>query len=151
MNIEETVNEIKKYLPFCEPFLFVDRITYINENEISGNHKFLKNETFYKGHFHDNPLTPGVLLLETMVQIGLVCFGIYLLDIHKTKKTFLPFLSHAESDFLEPVYPGEKVTVQSKKIYFRNNILSCKIKMLNSENKVVATSISTCFFKLITE
>ena len=43
---------------------------------------------FYKGHFKENPITPGVLLIETMAQIGVVCLGIYLLknEISSDKK-----------------------------------------------------------------
>lgn len=147
MSIKEIEKNIIKNLPYSKPFLFVDKITNVTNNEITGTHKFSKNESFYKGHFTNNPITPGVMLVETSVQIGLVCFGIFLLDIHKNQKPFTPFLSHIESDFLEPVYPGETVTVHSEKIYFRYNILKCKIKMLNSDEKTILTCTATCAFK----
>jgi 3-hydroxyacyl-[acyl-carrier-protein] dehydratase len=151
MSIKEIEKNIIKNLPYSKPFLFVDKITIVTKDEITGTHKFLKNESFYKGHFTDNPITPGVMLVETSVQIGLVCFGIFLLDIYKNQKPFIPFLSHIETDFLEPVFPGETVTVHSEKIYFRYNILKCKIKMLNSDKKTVLTSTATCTFKFINE
>ena len=72
--------EIISQLPYSEPFLFVDEITSITENGAVGNYSFDENSYFYKGHFKDNPVTPGVILTEVMAQIGVVCLGIYLLN-----------------------------------------------------------------------
>jgi 3-hydroxyacyl-[acyl-carrier-protein] dehydratase len=138
---------ILESLPYSSPFLFVDSIIEVNENSITGTHSFLASESFYQGHFTRQPITPGVLLVETMGQIGLVCFGIFLLNLHETRTPFLPVLSNIECDFLEPVLPGETVTVVSEKIYFRNNVLKCKIEMTNSKNRVVARKTGICTFK----
>jgi len=70
--------EIILKLPYSKPFLFVDEILTIDENRVEGTFTFDENLDFYKGHFKDNPVTPGVILTETMAQIGLVCLGIYL-------------------------------------------------------------------------
>jgi len=143
----ELEKKILECLPYSKPFLFVGNIININDDGIIGTHKFLETEPFYKGHFSQRPITPGVLLIETMGQIGLVCLGIYLLKIHETHLPFLPVLSHIESDFLGLVLPGETITVHSEKIYFRNNTLKCKIKMLNSEKRTVVTKTGICTFK----
>ena len=74
-----TTNQIIKKLPYQSPFLFVDELTEITENGVIGNYTFKENEFFYEGHFKKNPITPGVILTETMAQIGVVCLGIYLL------------------------------------------------------------------------
>lgn len=130
--------EIIEKLPYQKPFLFVDEIVTITENHIEGNYTFKENEFFYKGHFKENPITPGVILTETMAQIGLVCFGIYLLEdeILSEKKLQIALTSN-QIDFFLPVLPNEKVTVVSEKEYFRFNKLKCKVKMLNSENELV--------------
>ena len=80
--------QIIKNLPYKKPFLFVDELTDISENGIIGNYTFKESEFFYEGHFKDNPITPGVMLTETMAQIGVVCLGIYLLkgEISTEKK-----------------------------------------------------------------
>jgi 3-hydroxyacyl-[acyl-carrier-protein] dehydratase len=78
--------EIKLNLPYAKPFLFVDDISHIDENGVEGNYTFDENLDFYKGHFKDNPVTPGVILTEVMAQIGVVCLGIYLLNNKFTKK-----------------------------------------------------------------
>ena len=71
--------DIIQYLPYSKPFLFVDELLEVSENGVSGTYTFSESEFFYKGHFKENPITPGVILTETMAQIGLVCLGIYLL------------------------------------------------------------------------
>lgn len=131
--------EIIKKLPYQKPFLFVDELTQISENGVSGNYTYKENEFFYEGHFKDNPITPGVILTETMAQIGLVCLGIYLLkDVisSEEKKTKIALTSN-NIDFFLPVYPNEKVIVISEKEYFRFNKLKCKVKMMNEKNELV--------------
>lgn len=122
-------------LPYSKPFLFVDEILQISENGVEGCFTFSPEFDFYKGHFKDNPVTPGVILTETMAQIGLVCLGIYLLlDVHSDIKIAL---TSTEIDYLKPVYPSEKVTVFSEKIYFRFGKLKCNVKMINSAGEEV--------------
>ena len=134
-------NEIISLLPYSEPFLFVDEILSISEETISGNHTFNKNAFFYKCHFKNKPVTPGVILTECMAQIGLVCLGIYLLgkENSTTNQTFA--LNSSEIDFYHPVFPDEKVTVISEKVYFRFQKLKCKVKMLNANGEIVAKGI----------
>lgn len=123
-------SEIIAQLPYSKPFLFVDEITSITENGVVGNYTFDENLDFYKGHFKDNPVTPGVILTEVMAQIGVVCLGIFLLNNKITKNTVIALTSN-EIEFLKPVYPKEKVTVISEKIYFRFGKLKCKVRMIN--------------------
>ncbi|RCS26039.1 hydroxymyristoyl-ACP dehydratase [Polaribacter sp. WD7] len=131
-------SEIVKYLPYQKPFLFVDEVIEISENGVIGNYTFQQNEFFYKGHFKDNPITPGVILTETMAQIGVVCLGIYLLKdkISISKKPQIALTSQ-QVDFYLPVLPNEKITVISTKEYFRFNKLMCKVQMMNAKNKLV--------------
>lgn len=134
MNSSEIIN----YLPYTKPFLFVDEILEVSENGIQGNYTFLKNEFFYQGHFKENPITPGVILTETMAQIGVVCLGIFLLkDTISPDKNPQIALTSSQVDFFLPVLPKEKVTVISEKMYFRFHKLKCKVKMFNSKNELV--------------
>ncbi|MFV8392122.1 3-hydroxyacyl-ACP dehydratase FabZ family protein [Flavobacterium sp. LB2P6] len=135
----ESQNIISK-LPYSKPFLFVDEIVQINENGVEGNYTFDENLDFYKGHFKDNPITPGVILTEVMAQIGLVCLGILLLDDSFTRNISIA-LTSTEIEFLKPVFPKEKVTVISEKVYFRFGKLKCKVIMKNEKGDVVCTGI----------
>lgn len=125
-----TNQDIIAKLPYSKPFLFVDEITSISENGVAGNYTFDENLDFYKGHFKDNPVTPGVILTEVMAQIGVVCLGIYLLNNDINKNTLI-VLTSSEIEYLKPVFPKEKVVVISEKIYFRFGKLKCKVKMIN--------------------
>ena len=129
--------EIFSKLPYSKPFLFVDEIMNIDENSVEGNFTFNENLDFYKGHFKNNPITPGVILTEVMGQIGLVCLGIYLMKNQESETLFV--LTSSEIDFLKPVYPNEKVTVFSEKLYFRFGKLKCKVKMINADNQIVCS------------
>ena len=134
-----TAKEILKLLPYTTPFLFVDDVTEISEHGITGNFTYKKDEYFYEGHFKEFPITPGVILTETMAQIGLVCLGIYLLHDKVNTKELPKFaLTSTEVNFRAPVFPGETVTVKAQKMYFRFNKLKCEVEMRNSENKLIA-------------
>lgn len=131
-----TNEEIIAKLPYSKPFLFVDELVVVNENGVEGSYTFDANLDFYNGHFKNNPITPGVILTETMAQIGLVCLGIYLNEGKEIQN--IGFTS-SEVEFLKPVYPNEKVTVISEKIYYRFGKLKCKVKMLNEKREEVCS------------
>jgi|WP_314835703.1 3-hydroxyacyl-[acyl-carrier-protein] dehydratase len=132
--------EIIPKLPYSKPFLFVDEIIRADENGVEGTFTFDENLDFYAGHFKENPVTPGVILTEVMAQVGLVCFGIFLLNNTFNTETSIA-LTSTEIHFLKPVYPKEKVTVISEKIYFRFGKLKCKVSMKNEKEEVVCSGI----------
>lgn len=132
--------EIIPKLPYSKPFLFVDEIIRADENGVEGTFTFDENLDFYAGHFKENPITPGVILTEVMAQIGLVCFGIFLLNDTFNIETSIA-LTSTEIHFLKPVYPKEKVTVISEKIYFRFGKLKCKVSMKNEKEEIVCSGI----------
>ena len=131
-----TNQEILDNLPYSKPFLFVDEIVSITVNGVKGTYYFDEKLEFYKGHFKDNPITPGVILTETMAQIGVVCLGIYLLNNTFNKNSVIA-LTSSEIEYLKPVYPNQKVKVISEKIYFRFNKLKCKVTMFNEADQEV--------------
>ncbi|WP_340199103.1 FabA/FabZ family ACP-dehydratase [Ascidiimonas sp. W6] len=135
MNFEQIIQK----LPYQHPFLFVDELNNITNDGVSGTYTFHPELDFYKGHFIENPITPGVILTECCAQIGLVCLGIYLLSQENSIETthFKIGFSSSKMDFLLPVFPGEKVVVTSKKIYFRFQKLRCKVEMHNEKGNLV--------------
>ncbi|WP_396185912.1 3-hydroxyacyl-ACP dehydratase FabZ family protein [Flavobacterium sp.] len=135
-----TNQEIISKLPYFKPFLFVDELLRIDENGVEGTYTFDENLDFYKGHFKDNPVTPGVILTEVMAQIGLVCLGIYLLNDTFNKTTSIA-LTSTEIEFLKPVFPKEKVWIISEKVYFRFGKLKCKVEMKNEKGEEVCRGI----------
>jgi len=133
-------DEIIKKLPYSKPFMFVDEILQVNTEGIVGTYTFDPNLDFYKGHFKNQPITPGVILTETMAQIGLACFGIYLLGEELKENTQIAMTS-TEMEFLKPVFPAEKVIVTAEKIYFRFGKLKCSVKMMNEQNELVCNGV----------
>jgi len=63
-------NVIESLLPHREPFLFVDEIIEATNEKIVTKRLFSENEYFFKGHFPEYPVVPGVILVETMAQSG---------------------------------------------------------------------------------
>ena len=135
-----TTEQIFNKLPFAKPFLFVDKLHYVNENEASGSFTFDENLDFYKGHFKNYPITPGVILIEVMAQIGVSTIAIFLKK-GEIKENELHYATHAEVEFLKPVLPKETVTVFSKKIYARFGKVKCKVIMKNELGEIVCQGI----------
>jgi len=132
-----TRQDILSHLPYSKPFLFVDELLEIDENGAKGTFTFDPELDFYKGHFKDNPVTPGVILTETMAQTGLVCLGIYLSGSAEGGLPGHVMLTSTAIDFMKPVFPGEKVVVEAEKVYFRFKKLNVNVRMLNAEGEVV--------------
>ena len=142
-------SQIISKLPYQKPFLFVDDLSDISSEGITGHYTFLSNEYFYAGHFKNNPITPGVILTECMAQIGVVCLGIYILrdEIESEQNIQIALTSH-QIDFFLPILPNNKVTVISEKEVFRFNKLKCKVKMLNEKNELVCRGSISGMIKL---
>ena len=148
MNTETII----KLLPYQLPFLFVEELTYVSEKGVKGYYTFKDDDYFYRGHFKDNPITPGVILTEVMAQIGLVCLGIYLLkkEFSEIKKPQIALTSN-NIDFFLPVRPNERVKVVSEKIYFRFNKLKCKVQLFNEKNELVCKGVISGMLKAIND
>ena len=63
-------SEIERLLPHRDPFLFVDEIVEASNERIVAKYVFTENEFFFRGHFPEYPVVPGVILIETMAQSG---------------------------------------------------------------------------------
>lgn len=64
---------IKAIIPHREPFLFVDEILEMDENSVVGLKYVTGEESFFRGHFPEEPVMPGVLIIEAIAQAGAVC------------------------------------------------------------------------------
>ena len=144
--------DIITQLPYSKPFLFVDSVSHVDLNGAKGSYTFSEGADFYKGHFKDNPITPGVILTECCAQIGLVCLGIYLIEQENgTRGKMQIGMSSSEMEFLLPVLPNETVTVTSEKVYFRFGKLKCKVKMHNEKQQLVCKGTLSGMLKTIHE
>lgn len=139
--------QILEKLPYSTPFLFVDEILFLDENGAKGTFTFKEDLDFYKGHFKTQPITPGIILTETMAQIGVVCLGIFLVGNDLNSESQIG-LTSTDIEFIKPVFPGEKITVISEKMYFRFNKLKCKVKMMNEKDEIVCEGLIAGIIKV---
>ncbi|HEY2582632.1 MAG TPA: hydroxymyristoyl-ACP dehydratase [Mucilaginibacter sp.] len=148
------VDKILSHLPYKSSFRFVDNISLLSETEIIGEYTLREDAFFYEDHFVGNPVTPGVIITEIMAQIGLVVLGIFLVlkenDFNFMKEDSLfPLLTSTDVSFYKIVLPGQKVTVISKKQYFRFGKLKCYIEMLDSSKEIIAKGMFSGIMKKI--
>jgi 3-hydroxyacyl-[acyl-carrier-protein] dehydratase len=148
-------NQILSHLPYKSSFRFVDKISLLSDDEIRGEYTLRKDAFFYQDHFIGNPVTPGVIITEIMAQIGLVVLGISLVlkeaefNLPKEDSLF-PLLTSTDVSFYKMVLPGEKVTVVSKKQYFRFGKLKCYVELFDSSEELVAKGMFSGVIKKVT-
>lgn len=100
------MSEIEKLLPHREPFLFVDELAEASDEKIVAKHVFSEKEFFFRGHFPEYPVVPGVILIETMAQSG----GAGLRELGVLEDNALFFLASVDKvKFRRQVRPGEEV------------------------------------------
>lgn len=108
--------DIIKILPHRYPFLFVDRITEIELGKyIIGVKNVTGNEYFFQGHFPDNPIMPGVLIVEAMAQVGGVLARLSVPEtLNRDNGSPTLFLSLDKVKFRQQVVPGDQLELNLK-------------------------------------
>jgi 3-hydroxyacyl-[acyl-carrier-protein] dehydratase len=156
-------NYILDQLPYKSSFRFVDEIAYLDSDKVIGHYTLKKDAFFYEDHFVGNPVTPGAILTEIMAQIGLVVLGIYLVtpapgqndtaprqrDTAPGQNDTIPVFTSIEVAFLKMALPGEKITVISKKDYFRFGKLKCHVEMHDASGALIAKGVFAGIIKKI--
>lgn len=98
------INQIKNLLPHRPPFLFVDKVLKLDNLEVIGLKNVTMNETFFVGHFPDEPVMPGVLIIEAMAQVG----GILVLSTVPDPENYLTYFMKMDNvKFKRKVFPGD--------------------------------------------
>jgi len=98
--------KIKEILPHRDPFLFIDEIYELNENDILGLKHVKADEYYFNGHFPDYPILPGVIIVEAMAQIG----GILVLTKVPDPENYLTFFAKIDKvKFKNKVFPGDTI------------------------------------------
>jgi 3-hydroxyacyl-[acyl-carrier-protein] dehydratase len=139
-----SAEQVLAMVPQQEPFRFIDEIVELDDEHIVARYTFRDDADYYRGHFPGNPVTPGVILVETMAQAGVVAFGIYLYaketslaDVEK----LLTMFTDAEVEFSGMVKPGMTVTTTGRKTFFRRKKLRCEVEMKLDDGTVVCSGV----------
>ena len=132
--------EIKKLIPHRDPFLFVDTCEIIIPGEHGKSEKiFSKDEYFFKGHFPNNPIVPGVIIVEAMAQTAGIVVSYNLK--HFEKKSVL-FMSVNKAKFRKPILPNEKVSFEVKFLNSVRNVYKFEGNCLKGDTKVSEAEFS---------
>ena len=114
------IEAIKELIPHRDPFLFVDKCEIIIPGEHGKSEKiFSKDEYFFKGHFPNNPIVPGVIIVEAMAQTAGIVVS-YKLREYKEKSVL--FMSVNKAKFRKPIHPDDKVSFEVKFINSVRNV-----------------------------
>lgn len=117
-----TPAEVLLAIPQQPPFRFIDVIHELDDDHIVASYRFRPDEFFYRGHFPGNPITPGVILIETIAQAGVVALGLYLAaknGLSAKERGLITLFTDAQADFHGVVRPGDEVFVEARKLFFR--------------------------------
>ena len=102
-----SIDEIKKLIPHRKPFLFIDECRIILKGKIGESFRtFHETEYFFEGHFPNNPIVPGVVIIEAMAQTAGVVVSENL--INRNDQSVL-FMSINKAKFRKPVLPNYKI------------------------------------------
>jgi len=104
--------DIKKIVPYREPFLFVDTVEEIGKDKISGFYQTKEDDYYFKGHFFDFPIMPGVLVVEALAQLSSILLRKKIGNSHKNYH-FLAYNVRG-IQFLGPIFPGDKITLKDE-------------------------------------
>jgi UDP-3-O-[3-hydroxymyristoyl] N-acetylglucosamine deacetylase / 3-hydroxyacyl-[acyl-carrier-protein] dehydratase len=103
------INKITKILPHRYPFLLIDKIFHLDDEQVAGIKNVTFNEPFFQGHFPGNPVMPGVLQIEAMAQIG----GILVLNtVPDPENYWTYFLGVDDFKFRKMVLPGDTLVIR---------------------------------------
>lgn len=137
------VDEIMEYLPHRYPFLLVDRVTEVEKGQfIKGFKNISLNEPFFTGHFPNNPIMPGVLILEAMAQLSGI-LGFFTVGRKPSDGVVQYLAGTSKVRFKRPVVPGDRLCMESRVISGKRGIYKFECRALVDDEVVCVAEILT--------
>jgi 3-hydroxyacyl-[acyl-carrier-protein] dehydratase len=141
---ELSKEEVLARVPQQDPFRFIDEIHELDADHIVASYRYREDADFYRGHFPGNPITPGVILVETMAQAGVVALGLYLCALERSPEELdklVTVFTDVSVDFSGTVLPGDRVTTVGTKSFFRRLKLRSDVEMRLDDGTVVCSGV----------
>ena len=135
----EQMQRVLDELPQKPPFRFLDEIVELSNEHIVGKYTFKQDEWFYKGHFPDRPVTPGVILIECIAQSAVVALGLHQHFMDGGTLDRMTLFSDCEIEFSKVVNPGDTVYVKARKLFFRRYKLKSEATLEFEDGSVAAS------------
>jgi beta-hydroxyacyl-ACP dehydratase FabZ len=131
-------NGILKLLPHRYPFLLIDKVLRIeDENIVVAQKNVTFNEPFFQGHFPSEPVMPGVLIVEAMAQAGaLLLFVVDKTAFEAQKRP--AFTAIDACRFRKPVRPGDVLIFKAHLLQYRRGMGKLEVKVYNQREELVA-------------
>ena len=132
--------EVRKRLPHREPFLFIDEVIEVNNEFIEAKRFISPNEDFFKGHFPNFPIMPGVLILEAMAQ-SCALLGSHIMSQTANEKSMYLLCGVEKVRFKKKVLPGDILIFKSSVISSKRGIWKFKSSAHSGEKLVCSAEI----------
>ena len=137
------ITDIRRHLPHRSPFLLVDRVVELEAGEFIVAYKNLSiNEPYFDGHFPDNPIFPGVLLLEAMAQAAGI-LGFYSQGKTNDDGSTYYFAGADKLRFKRPCVPGDRVMLRATVVSQRRGIWKFDVSS-DVEGELAASATILC-------
>ena len=134
------IDEIKKLIPHRKPFLFIEECKIMKKGKIGESFRvFDETEYFFEGHFPNNPIVPGVVIVEAMAQTAGVVVSENLIN---TKDQSVLFMSINKAKFRKPVLPNYKIKFYVELINNLKNVYKFMGKAFHNESLVAESEFS---------
>ena len=141
--------EVRKRLPHREPFLFIDEVIEVNNEFIEAKRFISPNEDFFKGHFPNFPIMPGVLILEAMAQ-SCALLGSHIMSQTANEKSMYLLCGVEKVRFKKKVLPGDTLIFKSSVLSSKRGIWKFKSSAYSGE-KLVCSAEILCADKSLNE
>jgi 3-hydroxyacyl-[acyl-carrier-protein] dehydratase len=129
--------DILNALPHRDPFLFIDAVESCNEHGIVALREVSGKEDFFKGHYPNNPIMPGVLLCECIFQAGAIFIGQHL-QLGTKASSSTPVVTRIQNvKFRSPVRPGDQLRICASLVEIVSGVYFLKGHIEKAGRKVV--------------
>ena len=134
------INDIKSLIPHRTPFLFIEECNILESGKIGESYRtFDESEYFFEGHFPNNPIVPGVVIVEAMAQTAGVVVS---QNLSNSKDHSVLFMSINKAKFRKPVLPNYNIKFYVEMLNNIKNVYKFLGKAYHDESLVAESEFS---------